>query len=79
MNFEVVDRADEKTILCKVSWDSSDKQHVSAVVRVPAALEQYSAEKNGKDLPKNLRPKAVSLAEDLLREAVDVFNEAGDE
>ena len=71
MRVQVQERVDEKTVLCKVSWDQpSSTNNVQFLVRVPATRHEFSAEAGAEVVPVALRSMALLKA----RDAADAFS-----
>ena len=76
MKVQVQERVDEKTVLCKVSWDQpSSTNNIRFLVRVPATLHEFSAEAGAEVMPAALRSMALLKA----RDAADAFSNLVDE
>ena len=70
MRVQVQDRLDEKTIICKVSWDQPLTKNTMRVhVRVHATLDEFSAENSAEIVSAAIRSRALiearSMADDF--------------
>ena len=77
MKVQVQDRVDEKTVLCKVSWDQpSSTNTIRFLVRVPATLHEFSAEAGAEVMPAALRSMALLKARDAAYAFSSLVNES---
>lgn len=69
MRVEAVDRIDERTLLCRIAWDSPDREILRIFVRVEASVNEYSFPlRHGDDFV--LRDAPPALPEGIQRRAV---------